>query len=174
MLLDLRQMREAHDRIDRRFDASALDQPDETYRVVAPVYLTCDIEKNGKQFRLAGRVHSRMQLSCGRCLEPFELPVDETFDLLFLPRDDNRGEGELEIADDDLATAFYRDEVIDLREIVREQFTLAAPMKPLCANACRGLCPVCGTNLNTSSCGCQQTWEDSRLSPLRALLAKRD
>lgn len=173
MLLDLRRMREAHDRIDRRFDASAFDQSDEVYRVVAPVRLTFDITKDGKQFRLAGRVQTQVQLSCGRCLEPFELAVDEPFDLLYLPYEENRGEGELEIAGDDLATAFYRDEVIDLGDIVREQCYLAAPMKALCADTCRGLCAVCGTNLNTSSCGCQPTWEDPRLSPLRAVF-KRD
>lgn len=172
MLLDLRQMREKHDRIDRRFDASAFDQPDETYRVVAPVRLLFDIDKDGKQFRLVGRVQTRLQLSCGRCLEPFELPVDEAFDLVYLPHDDNRGEGELEIANDDLATAFYRDEVIDLGEIVREQFYLAAPMKALCADTCRGLCPICGTNLNTSSCRCQPSWEDPRLAPLRTVIER--
>jgi uncharacterized protein len=54
--------------------------------------------------------------------------------------------------------------------MVREQFQLALPMKPLCAQACRGLCPECGANLNRTECGCQPKWEDPRLEPLKRLL----
>jgi uncharacterized protein len=170
MLLDLSRMREAHDHLDRSFDASAFAAAQEDYRVVAPVQLSVDIDKDGRQFRLAGRVRTRLELPCSRCLEPFSLAVDEPFDLLYLPHGENRGEGEREIEDDDLATAFYRDDVIDLGELMREQFYLAAPMKALCSERCRGLCPVCGTNLNVASCQCQQTWEDPRLAPLRGLV----
>ena len=42
--------------------------------------------------------------------------------------------------------------MIDLGQLMQEQFYLAVPMKPLCREDCRGLCPVCGTNLNTGSC----------------------
>ena len=47
---------------------------------------------------------------------------------------------EREIDEDDLATAFYREGMLDLIELMREQFLLALPMKPLCSEACRGLC----------------------------------
>ena len=46
-----------------------------------------------------------------------------------------------EIGEDDLTTAFYRDGMLDIIELLREQFQLALPMKPLCSEACRGLCP---------------------------------
>ena len=76
--------------------------------------------------------------------------------------------------DDDLTTAFYRDEQIDLGQLVLEQFYLAVPMKPLCRESCRGLCPECGTNLNTGTCSCMREWVDPRLEGLRALLDKGD
>jgi uncharacterized protein len=84
------------------------------------------------------------------------------------------GEADREVTEDDLDTAFYRDGVIDLRELVREQIYLLLPMKPLCKEACAGLCPVCGTNLNTGSCDCPREWEDPRLAPLKALARKSD
>jgi uncharacterized protein len=59
--------------------------------------------------------------------------------------------------------------VIDL---LREQIQLALPMKPLCTEACRGLCPECGTNLNRTQCDCTPTWEDPRLAPLKGLLKR--
>ena len=52
---------------------------------------------------------------------------------------------------------------------MREQFYLALPMKPLCRESCRGLCPECGTNLNTGTCSCVREWTDPRLDGLRAL-----
>jgi uncharacterized protein len=42
-------------------------------------------------------------------------------------------------------------------------------MKPLCSEACKGLCAQCGTNLNTGACACAPAWEDPRLAPLKAL-----
>jgi uncharacterized protein len=47
-----------------------------------------------------------------------------------------------------LTTAFYENDVIDLGQLMREQFYLSLPMKPLCRDDCRGLCAVCGENLN--------------------------
>ncbi len=82
------------------------------------------------------------------------------------------GEGEREVGEEDLTTAFYRDGMLDLVDLLREQFMLALPMKPLCTEACRGLCPQCGTNLNKTQCGCAPTWEDPRLAPLKSLLTR--
>jgi uncharacterized protein len=102
------------------------------------------------------------------------VPVDSAFDLLYLPAAAAPTEGERQVEEDDLGTSYYRDGVIDLADLEREQFFLALPMKPLCQDACRGLCPECGTNLNTGTCTCTRTWEDPRLAPLKALTRTND
>jgi uncharacterized protein len=170
MLLDLSQMRGARDRLQRAYAPSAFESADEDYRIAQPVKLAFDVYKNRAECRLVGRMSTALELQCGRCLEPFTLPVDAAFDLLYLPHTENVGEGEVEIEEDDLDTAFYRDEVIDLGQLMKEQFYLVLPMKPLCQEACRGLCPHCGTNLNQSSCTCVSTWVDPRLEGLRSLV----
>lgn len=173
LMLDLSRMREAHERVERTLEASAFVTPDdEAYRVQAPVGLAFDIYKDGSQFHLVGGVRATLALSCGRCLEEFPFPVDASFDVLYLPHAANVGEGEVEVEDDDLTTAYYRDEQIDLGQLVREQFYLAIPMKPLCRAECRGLCPQCGTNLNAAECQCVREWTDPRLEGLRSLLDK--
>jgi uncharacterized protein len=173
LLLDLSRMREARDRVDRTFDPSAVPAgPDDAFRVLAPVHLAFDVFKDGPQFHLVGRVHSTLALSCGRCLDDIAMPVDLPFDLLYLPHTQNAGEEEAEVEDDDLTTAFYEGEQIDLGHLVLEQFYLAVPMKPLCRESCRGLCPGCGTNLNTGTCSCVREWTDPRLDRLRSLLDK--
>ena len=169
--LSLNQIRTAQDRIERVLRPDQFE-PDEDYTVVTPVSLAFDIFKNTQAFRLAGRVQTTLEMKCSRCLEPFMVPVDQEFDLRYQPHTVNGGEGEREIEEDDLTTAFYENDEIDLGQLTHEQFVLSLPMKPLCSDACRGLCPVCGTNLNKSACDCKPVWEDPRLAALRELRSK--
>jgi uncharacterized protein len=67
------------------------------------------------------------------------VPVDSAFDLLFLPAAENTGGEEREVQEDDLGVSYYKDDVIDLGDVMREQFYLALPMKPVCRENCRGL-----------------------------------
>jgi uncharacterized protein len=171
LLLNLNQIRTAHDRFEQVYRSDVFE-PDEDYRVVAPVSLAFDIAKDKLAFRLTGRVQTTLELKCSRCLETFTVPVDQEFDLRYQPHTVNTGEGEREIEEDDLTTAFYENEVIDLGALMHEQFVLSLPMKPLCSDACKGLCPVCGTNLNKSTCDCKPVWEDPRFAALRELRTK--
>jgi uncharacterized protein len=185
MQFDLRQLGRhagAKDHLDRTFEPSVFEAPGEredAYRVVAPVHLVMDIHKDRDTYRVTGRVETQLELECGRCLEPFRVPVDSTFELRYVPAahagpgQGNPGRGEdveREVEEDDLTTAFYTDEQLDLGELMHEQFLLALPMKPLCGDACKGLCPQCGTNLNNASCDCSPAWKDPRLAGLQALL----
>ena len=175
MLLDLRQMRGSEDRVDRTCPAGTFTAAaSEEYKVVTDVVLMIRVRKDGRKCRVTGRFETRVQLSCSRCLDPFEVNRDIDVDLLYLPQSANRGEAEAEISDGDLSTAFYRDEQIDLADMVREQLQLAVPMKPLCRDECCGLCPVCGTNLNIERCACDTRWHDPRLAALETLLPDRE
>lgn len=169
LLLNLRQIRSAEERFEQIYPLEAFAGDQESFRVAAPVTLAFDIQKDKDQFRLAGRVQTTVELWCSRCLEPFAWPVDASFDLRYQPHTLNAGEGEREIEEDDLSTAFYENETIDLGQLVREQLYLSLPMKPLCREECRGLCPVCGTNLNRGACECKREWDDPRLAVLKAL-----
>jgi uncharacterized protein len=172
LLLDVSQMREARARVDRTYAASAVVSDDEVYSVVAPITLGLDVHRDRDQFRLVGQVTTTLELTCSRCLEQFQTQAAESFDVVFLPHREDAGDTDLKIEDDDLTTTYYRDHVIDLGQIMQEQFYLAVPMKPLCREDCRGLCANCGTNLNNGSCGCTTTWHDPQLEVLRALLKK--
>jgi len=175
MFLRLRSLQSDHEHIEQRYDPAAFDDAGgDAFRVVAPVTLSFDIDRQeAGRYRVAGRVASELELTCSRCLESFALPVAAAFDLCYVPRTENVGEGEREVAEDDLTTAFYSDDQIDLKELVLEQFHLSVPMKPLCRDDCKGLCPQCGTNLNTGSCSCEKTWEDPRLAVLKAIAEKK-
>jgi len=167
--LNLAKIRDAKERFEQVYSPGQLATGDEAFRVAAPVTLAFDIYKDKDQFRLIGSVQTTLELPCSRCLETFTLPVDSSFDLRYQPHARNTGEGEREIEEDDLTTAFYENDTIDLGQLMREQFYLALPMKPLCRDDCRGLCPTCGTNWNKGACQCTNTWDDPRLAALKSL-----
>jgi DUF177 domain-containing protein len=166
LALDLNKIRTAQERFEQIYRPDQLPA-EQDFRLVDPVSLAFDIFKDKLQFRLVGGVKTTLELPCSRCLESFTMPVDQTFDLRYQPHAHNTGEGEREIEEDDLTTAFYENDEIDLGQLMREQFYLVLPMKPLCSEACQGLCPVCGKNLNRESCDCKRQWDDPRMAALR-------
>ena len=179
MRFELSQIRQAETEYSKVFQPADLPGGDEEYRVTAPVDLRMVIHKDQDRFRLVGTVKTELELVCSRCLEPFRLPVDRAFDLRFLPAGTDEpktddGDEEIEVEDDDVSLTFYRDEQIDLIELLREQFYLALPMKPLCTPDCKGICPQCGTNRNTAPCDCNPRWEDDRMAGLKTLLKRND
>jgi uncharacterized protein len=170
MNLDLTQFRQPETDLVRRFVPEEFEGRTSQFRVVEPVELTLTLHKDHARYRLVGRLTTTLEQSCSRCLEPFREPVQAGFDIRYLPQSENAGAEEREVEEDDLSDAFYRDDQIDLRQLMEEQFYLALPMKPLCRVDCKGLCPNCGTNLNDTTCDCDIRWEDPRLAGLKALI----
>jgi uncharacterized protein len=173
MRLELSHFRQPETEFLKVFQPADLAAADEEYRITAPVDLRMVIHKDHDRFRLVGTVKTELELACSRCLEPFKMPVDREFDLRYLPAaaaEPETDDEEAEVEDDDVAITFYRDEQLDLNDLLREQFYLALPMKPLCSEDCKGICPQCGTNRNTAPCDCTPQWEDPRLAGLKTLL----
>lgn len=166
--LDLRDVRGPAHLVERLFPASVFGA-EEAFTVAAPVELALRVRKDGDKYHLLGRLATTVRRECCRCLETFDAPVAVDVDVRYLPHRVNAGEGEHEISDEDLSIAFYRDDEIDLGGLVREQLHLAAPMKPLCDDGCRGLCPACGADRNRETCGCDTAWRDPRFDALRPL-----
>ena len=174
MFLRLRSLQGDHEHVEKSFEASRFEGAGgDVFRVVSPMLLSFNIDRQEPtRYRVAGRVTGKLELTCSRCLEPFTLPVVSPFDLRYVPRADTAGGGERELREDDLATACYDEDQIDLGELITEQCQLALPMKPLCSEGCKGLCSQCGANLNTATCGCIEKWDDQRLAALKNLGSK--
>jgi len=137
-------------------------------------------------FRFRGRMEGRIELACVRCLEPFPMDLAEELDLLYLPQssnvalaaEDDEGGVVTELSGrglqrEELAVSFYRDERIDLSQMMVEQIVLALPMKPLCKPDCAGLCALCGANRNLSRCDCAPEDTDPRWAALKTLQKSR-
>ena len=174
MQLDLTRYRQQVTGFARTFQPQDIGDEGEAYRVATPVEVAFDVYKDKEKFRLVGDVRTELEVVCSRCIEPFRLPVNAHFDQRYLPASAASNEEDREIPEEDLETSYYRDDQIDLNELLREQFYLVLPMKPLCREECRGLCPQCGTNLNSGTCDCEAVWEDPRLAPLKGLGGTRE
>jgi uncharacterized protein len=141
------------------------------FRVLGGHRAQIGVQRMGLDVYLSAQCTLRLQTECAACLKEFELEVPVTFSLTLKPRP-QAGSGmpdEMELSKEDLEECFYEGDVIDLDEILREQIILALPMYPRCTPECRGLCPVCGVDLNKESCDCQKDDVDPRLAVLKTL-----
>jgi uncharacterized protein len=123
--------------------------------------------------RVVGSLQTDLEILCARCLEPVPYPVKREFDLLYRPAGSDIGEGkEVEMQDRDAAISYYEGQGVELGDLLREQILLEVPLKTLCSEDCKGLCPHCGRNLNTGSCECAQAAVDPRWEALKGLKDK--
>lgn len=129
-----------------------------------------DVTREGAEVLVTGQVAATVPLACGRCLEEFPVAVRAAVDARFAPRP--RVADDVELGADDLDLDFYDGDELNLATLLETETTLALPMKPLCREDCRGLCPVCGGNRNAAPCTCQARPPDPRLAVLRQLAGR--
>lgn len=122
-----------------------------TVKIPETVEVKGRLEKGEEKSRLKFDISGLLEYPCSRCLEPVRIEAqDYDFD------------EELELED---ATE------LDLTEFINDCLFIHEPSSILCKEDCQGLCPVCGTNLNTDTCSCQDEEEiDPRLAALKQLL----
>jgi uncharacterized protein len=135
-----------------------------------PVKVELTVTKSQDQLICKGKVRSQVQLECSRCLKEYQQNLCS--DLVFVI--DLSGEPDREASEEDgyfLADPAATDFEID--DPVREAILLSVPFKPLCSEDCKGLCPLCGTDLNRSKCRCVRDSNDPRWDQLRGLLKNK-
>ncbi len=131
-------------------------------RIKDVLALTADVQADGEDWRVEGEVHGLLVHECVRCLEAFDMPADISFRALYKDLEQRgapgRGSDHGEEESDREAVDYYPTVMrrIELHDVLREHVILSAPMQPLCSEICRGLCQVCGQNLNMKACECEE------------------
>jgi len=162
--------------IDRRFEYDMPVPPEGVEAVsVGEVHITGALSKTGEGIDFQGDIETVATTACSRCLEPYPLPMELHFRLLYTLESDSGTRGERRIKDESITHARYDGMRINLGELLEEQVYLGLPLKPLCRTDCKGLCTNCGTNLNVEACECPEKQdgartEDPRLLTLKTLL----
>lgn len=134
-------------------------------------------ENRGKKqkvedIRLQGDLATRLELRCARCLEPVTRDVSGVFDVLYRPLGVDAGQNDRSIGDAEAEIGYYTGEGVLLEDVLREQVLLTLPMRTVCREECKGLCPHCGRNLNQGQCQCAATAPDDRWSALKEIRDK--
>ena len=122
--------------------------------------------------RVAGDLATRVEVACARCLEPVARDLARNFDLLYRPQGADAGKEELSVTAAEAEVSYYQGEGLLLEDVLREQVLLALPLKAICREDCKGLCPHCGKNLNQEQCNCAEPLEDPRWAALKDIREK--
>ena len=106
-----------------------------------------EVEDAGRCYVVRGRIECTKSFICDRCLS-------------------QATENQIHEFDEEIDKAEAIDDVLDVTELLRDVLLAGQPMKNLCKADCKGLCPVCGANLNEGECGCDKFIIDPRLAAL--------
>ena len=164
MRIDISSLKEGENVLHLEEDPAILDLSDE---LVPQGLVTLDgsVLRRGSRLVLHAAIALSLEAECSRCLAPFSVPIngflETSYELGAEVTPYQKGSEVILIPGSEQS--------IDLTNQVREAIILAIPLKCLCHEECKGLCPRCGINLNRKSCNCAAPREDPRWTALEAL-----
>lgn len=138
---------------------------------LSPLDLSGQISRIDGGYALEARLAYGGELECSRCLAAYPFAESESFSLVLYPRQRQPG-ADVELDRGDLDVLYYDEPVVALSPIAEERVQMAFPMKPLCREDCKGLCVICGKDLNQGPCACAPEIFDPRWEALKALKEK--
>lgn len=133
------------------------DYPD-VVEFLQPVKIEGTLKNENETFVFEAKGKTEVILSCDRCLAPVRKEL--CFEIKERFAHTGRGSEETET---------FSGDQIDLTDFVKRSIIGVLPMKILCREDCKGLCPICGKDLNEGACECDTTYIDPRFESLRAL-----
>ncbi len=168
MLIDVDRIPEEGLKISKDFEFFSEDLIEENAVFLKPVHVEATVKKLSEELLIQGKITTRLNFVCCRCLTPFEFPVDSRFDLVYLPEELEVAKEQLE--QDDMDRLFFYKRHVDMKEVILEQLNLTFPMRTLCSQGCQGICPVCGKLIEEGKCSCTAKESDLRLEKLKIFL----
>ena len=134
----------------------------ETYRFIEPLKVEGRVYNNGQSLTLEANVSGRMVTECARCLDEVEADVEFSVHELLSQREEG--------ADEDEDIILFDGYEIELDDIIADHFLMNISGRYLCSDDCKGLCPVCGENLNHGECDCDNEYIDPRWQALADIM----
>lgn len=146
---------------------------EEACRFLSPVHLHLRARRVRRFVEVTGTIHTEIRLSCSRCLQKYQAPLTAQIEVTYTNEPSEEAEAlksdGLELTADKIGLYYFQGNEIDLRDAVQEQVILSLPISALCREACKGLCPKCGADLNEGPCGCGARPVDPRFAVLKNL-----
>jgi len=176
MFLDLNKIGPAGLAFDHRLKLPDLEEAAGGSVAVLEARLSGDVEKSDGDADLSAHLATTVRIACSRCLEPFAVGITADFFLRLVSGESEAGAVPArDYAEEEEALLFFCPEGrVDLLQMASEQIYLNLPLKPICREGCKGLCPDCGANRNVTDCDCRRGRAvDPRLAPLLPFKVRR-
>ncbi|MGD9115681.1 MAG: DUF177 domain-containing protein [Dehalococcoidia bacterium] len=138
----------------------------------SPVRGRVTLMRTDRGILVKGALGADVELSCSRCLTPFQCSLKLNIEEEYFPTVDVVSGASLTLPDEPGLFTIDTNHELDLTDAVRQYALMALPMKPLCRSDCAGLCPVCGQNLNQGECKCLPPEADPRWSKLKQIFSQ--
>lgn len=135
------------------------------------VKVRMEIAPSGESFLGWAKIETQVKLECARCLLIYSFPLQAEFNMFI---EKQRPGFLIDPQNEDTVVISPQDKFIDIGDRVRQAITLSLPLKSLCSPDCKGLCHICGADLNTSPCNCTIEEYDSRWDKLKHVLKKEE
>ena len=129
------------------------------------VEIRTTLEKTSRQLLLRASVATTAEVPCDRCVAVVRRPLGSGYQMHYVWEESDAEQ----IAPSEVQVIMPGQTVIDLADDVRQTVLLSFPLKNVCREDCRGLCPQCGKNLNEGACDCKETLVDGRWDKLKEL-----
>lgn len=165
MIINLEKLKTGPNKFYEKLGERDLDFGKEDFHLLDKLDASIVAIKNRNNIELRINLDYTLELTCSRCLEGFKRSFTEE-GVYYLKAGEEPLEEEKFLLEEDIYTLYYAIPEIDTIPLIREMVILSLPMKPLCSPDCKGLCPVCGANLNKRDCGHRQEKIDPRWSKL--------
>ncbi len=169
MILNLRALESLPARVTLTDDAQRMHIEGVGFAATGTVTADFEVVPGSHVYYCHGQAVTEARLECSRCLEPFTATIRGEIDFSIQEVVDTDTVNRDEVPDNELLVSAGTSE-IDISGPVREALVLEIPLKPLCREDCRGLCPICGVNRNVKTCECKVEKTDPRWDALRDLL----
>ncbi len=156
MLIAVQELQQHPLHVEKEYAAGEIEVQQPDLERIGPLKVQADARLSGPEIRVHLRIDGIASPNCARCLQPVALPLAHDVRLVYHPVSELTAVNEVEIHTADTEVGFFRGEGVELEDIVREQVLLALPMRTMCNEECRGLCPTCGSNLNHETCDCDK------------------
>ncbi len=126
------------------------------FKLLKPVSYELTVAKFDDTVAIDGPVNVAARVACCRCLEEFDIELSLAMSIKLIPGTGFADSPEMELHGEDLDVYYYEGDEIDIDPFVYEEVMLNMPVRPLCSEACKGICPQCGKNRNIETCDCPE------------------
>jgi uncharacterized protein len=136
--VDIRRLpQEGSIKLEEVCSASILELDNEGVKLISPLHIQAEVSKDLGTINVNANIKTRISLTCSRCLDNFEKDINKELRFRY--------------------PINSTDSIVDLTDQIRQEIILSnIPIKPICSDSCKGLCPNCGKNLNSEECKCSK------------------